>query len=395
VVSHKTATSWAARLPVSPPVLWTGIAVGVFLAVEAMVHGTILPLALGAITDAAITFLFIVAVAVVLAELGRRHHRTVLRHGGRLSASGFRRVRRHGSGVLAWLAAKAGPIFRRARQAARSPAPRDKEGERVIAALPGDGGDCIHCGRALSGEHDGWAHKRCQEVVKADDSANEIHDNGPLEKVERKLRQRGKCPYQIKSGDWDGSAIYCGRAIIGDEDDFCPQHQHEADGDDEGAAGELNHYVRGLLENEGSQSPTEGSTTMPASRISTGHRARRAARSGDATVPSEWAPVIAQTADFEPEDDGELLEWMSRQLTGLSGWAEALVDFYEHATSVIGIDPQASAMLHDVADAAAQAAEAMGAAKAKFTEHYELPREFAATGGLMPHDGRWITGEGA
>ena len=36
-------------------------------------------------------------------------------------------------------------------------------------------------------------------------------------------------------------------------------------------------------------------------------------------------------------------------------------------------------MLHDVADAAAQAAETMGAAKAKFTEHYELPREFAAT----------------
>jgi hypothetical protein len=86
---------------------------------------------------------------------------------------------------------------------------------------------------------------------------------------------------------------------------------------------------------------------------------------------------------------------MGRQVTGLSGWAEALVDFYEHATAVIGIDPQASAMLHDVADAAAQAAETMGAAKAKFTEHYELPREFAANGGLMTHDGRWVTGEGA
>jgi hypothetical protein len=52
-------------------------------------------------------------------------------------------------------------------------------------------------------------------------------------------------------------------------------------------------------------------------------------------------------------------------------------------------------MLHDVADAAAQAAETMGAAKARFTEHYELPREFAGNGGLMTHDGRWITGEGA
>ena len=133
---------------------------------------------------------------------------------------------------------------------------------------------------------------------------------------------------------------------------------------------------------------------MTTSKIAPERRARRAARSGG-TVPSEWAPVIAQTADFEPEDDGELLEWMTRQLTGLSGWAEALVDFYEHATSVIGIDPKAAAMLHDVADAAAQAAETMGAARARFTEHYELPREFAANGGLMTHDGRWITGEGA
>ena len=141
--------------------------------------------------------------------------------------------------------------------------------------------------------------------------------------------------------------------------------------------------------------PAEGSTSMPASRISTEHRAQRAARTGSSSVPSEWGPVIAQTADFEPEDDGELLEWMSRQVTGLSAWAEALVDFYEHCTNTIGIDPQASAMLHDVADAAAQAAETMGAAKAKFTEHYELPREFAGNGGLMTHDGRWITGEGA
>ena len=138
-----------------------------------------------------------------------------------------------------------------------------------------------------------------------------------------------------------------------------------------------------------------GTTSMTASKIAPGRRARRAAARSGGSIPSEWGPVIARAADFEPEDDGELLEWMTRQVTGLSAWAEALVDFYEHATQVIGIDPKASAMLHDVADAAAGAAETMGAAKAKFTEHYELPREFAANGGLMTHDGRWVTGEGA
>ena len=138
-----------------------------------------------------------------------------------------------------------------------------------------------------------------------------------------------------------------------------------------------------------------GTTSMTTSKIAPERRARRTAARTGGSIPSEWGPVIAQTADFEPEDDGELLEWMTRQLTGLSAWAEALVDFYEHCTGVIGIDPKASAMLHDVADAAAQAAETMGAAKARFTEHYELPREFAANGGLMTHDGRWVTGEGA
>ena len=154
----------------------------------------------------------------------------------------------------------------------------------------------------------------------------------------------------------------------------------------------------GPIDQDGYPVRTEGNTMTSsgtASRIKTEHRAQRAAARSGGTVPPEWAAVVATTADFEPEDDGELLGWMTQQVTGLSAWAEALVDFYEHCTQVIGIDPKASAMLHDVADAAAQAAETMGAARARFTEHYELPREFAANGGLMTHDGRWVTGEGA
>jgi hypothetical protein len=36
----------------------------------------------------------------------------------------------------------------------------------------------------------------------------------------------------------------------------------------------------------------------------------------------------------------------------------------------------------------------MAAARHRFADHYELPREFAGNGGLMPHDGRWVTGDG-
>ena len=138
-----------------------------------------------------------------------------------------------------------------------------------------------------------------------------------------------------------------------------------------------------------------GTTSMTVSKIAPERRARRTAARTGGSMPAAWGPVIALAADFEPEDDAALLDWMNGQVTGMSGYGEALVDLYDHCTNVIGIDPAASALLHDVADAVAHAAEAMAAAKQKFTDHYELPREFAGNGGLMTHDGRWVTGEGA
>ena len=342
-MSQKTATR-TGRLPVSRAVLWTGIALGVFLATEAVLHSLVLPLSLGVLADAALTFLLIVALAVVLGELTRRHHRTVLRHGGRLSSAGARRVRRRGSTVLACLAAKAGPRWER----------------RVHQPLPF---------RRLRGKQEGpAAEDQPEEADRPTYSFGHARQQAAwpvpsLEEATARARQMsaGGEPYVVTEYPPGGGP---GRTVAT--------------------------YVYGKP-----SQPTEGSTTMPPSRISTGHRAQRAARTGAAGIPSEWAAVVGQTADFEPENDGELLDWMGRQVTGLSAWAEALVDTYEHCTQVIGIDPQASAMLHDVADAAAQAAETMSAAKAKFTEHYELPREFAANGGLMTHDGRWVTGEGA
>ena len=82
------------------------------------------------------------------------------------------------------------------------------------------------------------------------------------------------------------------------------------------------------------------------------------------------------------------------QVAGVAAYAEALVDLYESLVQRAGIDPVAMAALHDVADAQAHASETMSGARRKFADHYDRPREFAAEGGLMPHDGRWVTGEG-
>jgi hypothetical protein len=129
-------------------------------------------------------------------------------------------------------------------------------------------------------------------------------------------------------------------------------------------------------------------------RITPARRAQGAAARTGGAVPAAWNAVITRTADFEPENDGELLDWMAGEVAGVAAYAEALVDQYEALTQGTGLDPVGVAALHDVADAQAHASETMSAARRKFADFYDRPREFASEGGLLPHDGRWVTGEG-
>jgi hypothetical protein len=276
-------------------VMWTGLVLGTFLAVEALTHDVMLPF-FGGFADAVLTFVLILAACAVFAELTRRHHRTVarhaVRHGKRGASAAYRGTRTYGGRGAAFVA-----------------------------------------GRAKA-RWDGW-RARPEAPAGADD---------PL-------------PLSV---EWGVPAAPASPSPA-------PQ----------------------------SPNSTGGTNRMTVSRIAPARRARRTAARTGGSMPAAWGPVIALAADFEPEDDAALLDWMNGQVTGMSGYGEALVDLYDHCTNVIGIDPAASALLHDVADAVAHAAEAMSAAKAKFTDHYELPREFAGNGGLMTHDGRWVTGEGA
>ena len=335
----------------SRPVVFAGIAAGTFVTVTAYAGGYRPPASgLAAVLAGIITWLLAVTAAAAVLEVLRRHHRVIGRHAWRYARLGAVKAGRGAySGArraTAWLAARAGPrwenrehqplMFRRL--------PAEPESPPAEAGPVPAGGVSYSWGRA--GSRYGWPASDLETAT-----------------ARARHASTGGKPYVVTEYPPGGGP---GKTVAT--------------------------YLNGKPSTRG----TEGSTSMPVSKIAPERRARRtAARTGGGSVPAEWGPVIAQTADFEPENDGELLEWMTRQLTGLSGWAEALVDFYEHCTQVIGIDPAASAMLHDVADAAAQAAETMGAAKAKFTEHYELPREFAGNGGLMTHDGRWITGDGA
>lgn len=127
-----------------------------------------------------------------------------------------------------------------------------------------------------------------------------------------------------------------------------------------------------------------------------GQRTRTAAPRVAPTVnaPADWKALAAAAGDFEPEDDSELLAWMASQVAGLSTYADAVISVYETCVDSIGLDPVAMSATHDVADAIAEAAVAVGYARQRFASHYSEVREFAANGGVLPHDGRWITGEG-
>ena len=120
-------------------------------------------------------------------------------------------------------------------------------------------------------------------------------------------------------------------------------------------------------------------------------RARHAAAAS--VVPGGWGAVVAHTADFQAESDGDLLSWMRGEAIGAAAYAEALVEQYETCLNLIGVDPVAIQTLHDVADAATVMAATMAAAVKKFAEHYELPTQFVSYGGLLAHDGRWHQGD--
>jgi hypothetical protein len=123
---------------------------------------------------------------------------------------------------------------------------------------------------------------------------------------------------------------------------------------------------------------------------------RRTARTATAPGPADvWRPLITATGEFDPENDAALLAWMAGEAGGMTGYAEGVAAAYDTAVVTVGLDPVAVETLHECAEAAAFAAEQMAAARQKFAAHYAEVRQFAAGGGVLPFNGRWMTGEGS
>jgi hypothetical protein len=348
-----TATKQAQAL-VSRAVIWAGLAFGTAVTVLAVMNGIRIP-RLEVVLSVAATWALLTVLAVAVVELLRRHHRAIgrnaVRYGKRGALATAGHARRHGGGALRWLVSRAAPRW------------ENREHRPLMF-------------RKLDGEPEGPPAET--EGSEGSHPDGHTYSWGPE-----------ASPSGWPTDDLDHATTWA-RRMSSDRKPYVVTEYPPGGGPGRTVAT----YVNGKPAPD--HTNTDGGTTsMTVSKIAPERRARRTAAAASGGVPSEWGPVVAQAVDFEPESDGDLLDWMAGQVTGMAAYAEGLIEAYETGVGTVGIDPKGLAALHDVADAAAHAAETMSGARAKFAEHYELPREFAANGGLMTHDGRWVTGEGA
>ena len=112
-------------------------------------------------------------------------------------------------------------------------------------------------------------------------------------------------------------------------------------------------------------------------------------------MTSDHATVNNRVANFEPETEGELVQFMTGEAAGLLGYGQALEQLVEHLLADVGLDPASLQGVHEFAEAASECSALMTAAAAKFKQTYAGVIENAAQGVVMPHHGRFMTGDSA
>jgi hypothetical protein len=349
------------RTGITRPVLLAGIVLGTALTILTMWDGVRLsvpdlPSILGAALGALIAWALFMAAAAILSELTVRHHRAALAHG-------WRHGKRGGAAAVGW-----------SRRAAQGAAVRSRPWRtRIVTAM-----------------RTRWAARTAEPLLfrrkasQDDPGAGEEPGNSQAGRAEGPTYSWGPAagPSGWPADDPETAHRWAQHMSTGGKPYVVTEYPPGG-----GPGKTVATYVNG----KPVQPSTKGSTmTDP----DTGPRSRRPGGSAGGGCSPAWKTLTAETGDFEPEDDGHLMAWMAGEVNGMSAYAEAITDVYETAVSGVGLDPVSMAALHDYADAAAEAAQAMAAARQKFASHYQEVREFAAAGGLLPHDGRWITGEG-
>ena len=112
-----------------------------------------------------------------------------------------------------------------------------------------------------------------------------------------------------------------------------------------------------------------------------------------AEIPPAFTPVLAHISGFEAEHDTDLLSFTRGLAAGDLAMGEALEAQLDHCLNVLRLDPVALQGLADYADQKAEHAQGAVQIGRMINAVYAEIREFRASGGVLPKDGDFLTGE--
>ncbi|MGJ6962538.1 hypothetical protein ACSDR0_11575 [Streptosporangium sp. G11] len=135
--------------------------------------------------------------------------------------------------------------------------------------------------------------------------------------------------------------------------------------------------------------PVTATTDAPAATTDTGE----AAAGISAYAPFDWRALAARVATFHAESDAELINFMTGEVAGICGYAEAYEALHEDCLNSLGLDPNSVQGLGEFAEHVMELTRAMTAAHQRFVTTYEEVMKAVANGVVLPYNGRWMTGE--
>lgn len=108
-----------------------------------------------------------------------------------------------------------------------------------------------------------------------------------------------------------------------------------------------------------------------------------------------FAAAVAEIGGHEPEDDADLIGFMRHAAAFQAAQADAWRALLDRCLHEVGLDPASVQGVAEYADVMGDTAHDATGMAAQFATVYAQVRDWLADGGVLPHDGRWLTGEGA
>jgi ribosomal protein S27AE len=118
-----------------------------------------------------------------------------------------------------------------------------------------------------------------------------------------------------------------------------------------------------------------------------------AAATPQVPMPIDWRATAGRVAEFNPESDADLINFMSMEIAGMCGYSEAYEALFETCTRSLGLDPRSVAGLGEFGERVVELTKEMALAHKRFVVIYEEVMRMVADGTVMPHNGRFFSGD--